>query len=86
MLNAEEKLVALGERLGYPHSSALQGSQRGIRELRPRRGSSPWRLLYRRVSNSFVILAVAPEAQGNPGRFRAALVAAEQRLEEIVED
>jgi hypothetical protein len=79
-------LVALGPDLGFPHSSAVQGSQSGIRELRPRRGRSRWRALYRRVGDCFVVLAIAPEAQSNPRTFRAALAAAEDRLGEIVED
>ena len=55
-------------------------------ELRPRRGNSPWRALYRRIGESFVIGAIAPEAQANPRGFDAAVAAAERRLDEIVED
>ena len=86
LLNAVEKLVALGQQLGYPHSSAVRGSAGRLRELRPRRGNSPWRALYRRIGDSFVIGAIAPEAASNPRGFDAALAAAERRLEEIVED
>jgi len=39
---AVEKLKASGPRLGYPHSSAIKGARK-LRELRPRRGDSPWR-------------------------------------------
>jgi hypothetical protein len=85
-LNAEEKLVALGLQLGYPHTSAVRASARGLRELRPRRGNSPWRALYGRIGDCFVIAAIAPEAEKNPRRFNAAVIAAEQRLNEIVED
>lgn len=60
--NAVAKLQALGLALGYPHSSAVQ-SGAGLRELRPRAGRSPWRGLYRRVGDRFVLAAVAPEAQ-----------------------
>lgn len=86
LLNAEEKLVALGQLLGYLHTSAIQGAGKGLRELRPRRGNSPWRALYRRIGGAFVIGAIAPEAQTDPRGFRAAVVAAEQRLDEIVEE
>jgi phage-related protein len=85
LLNAEEKLVALGDQLAFPHSSAVRGST-GLRELRPRRGRSPWRALYRRIGGSFVIAAIAPEAQHDSRGFNAAVAAAEQRLNEIVED
>lgn len=40
LLHAVEKLEAFGPRLGYPHSSAVQGFA-GLRELRPRAGRSP---------------------------------------------
>ena len=86
LLNAEEKLVALGQQLGYPHSSAVRGSRTGLRELRPRRGSGPWRALYRRLGSSFVIGAIVPEAQSDPGGFAAGMAAAERRLAEIAED
>jgi phage-related protein len=86
LLHAEEKLVALGQILGYPHTSAVRGLKTGLRELRPRRGNSPWRALYWRIGDCFVIGAVAPEAQTNPRGFNAAVAAAEQRLAEIVED
>jgi hypothetical protein len=63
--NAREKLETAGPRLGAPHSSAIQGTAgAGLRELRPRGGRSRWRPIYRQVgSDTFVILAVGPEAQ-----------------------
>jgi hypothetical protein len=36
------KLREIGLRLGYPHTSHVQGSDQ-IRELRPRQGRCPWR-------------------------------------------
>jgi hypothetical protein len=55
-------------------------------ELRPRRGSSAWRALYRRIGNSFVIGAILPEAQTDPRGFAKGITIAEQRLVEIAED
>lgn len=80
-----EKLIALGPRLAYPHSSAVRGSVgRGLRELRPRAGRSRWRPIYCQVTaEAFVILAVAPEAQGNRGGFDAAVGRAAQRRAEL---
>ena len=40
VLNAAQKLEALGPDLGYPHSSAVRDADR-LRELRPRAGRSP---------------------------------------------
>ena len=59
LIHAVEKLEAFGPQLGYPHTSAVQGFT-GLRELRPRAGRSPWRALYRRVSDVFVLAAVGP--------------------------
>jgi hypothetical protein len=73
--NAIQKLEALGEALPFPHQSAVQGIKGGfLRELRPRAGRSPWRPLYCRIGEIFVVLAVAPEAQVDKRGFdKAAL-------------
>jgi hypothetical protein len=82
MLHAVEKLEAAGPRLGSPHSSAVQGERgRGLRELRRRAGRSPWRPIYRRASPStFVIRAVAPEAQIDSRGFDTAVRRAVERF------
>lgn len=57
IFNAVEKLRELGERLPPPHMKPLQGeSASGLYELRPRRGDSDWRALYRRFGSTYVIL------------------------------
>jgi hypothetical protein len=54
-----EKLRELGERLEPPHMKPLQGvAGSTLCELRPQRGDSDWRAIYRRVGNFFVILAI----------------------------
>ena len=59
LVNAVEKLRELGERLEPPHMKPLQGvAGSALCELRPRRGDSDWRAIYRRVGNFFVILAI----------------------------
>ena len=85
MLHAAQKLEVVGPRLGSPHSSAVEGEAgRGLRELRPRAGRSRWRPLYRRVSPStFVILAVAPEAQIDFRGFDAAIRRAVERFGQL---
>jgi hypothetical protein len=80
---AVEKLEALGERLPFPHQSAVKASK--VRELRPRAGRSRWRPLYARVKRTFVILSVGPEAEIDARGFGRAVKAAEQRLSEIKE-
>ncbi len=75
-----EKLVVLGDRLPYPHQSAIQGMG-GLRELRPRQGRSRWRLFYKRTGlNIFTIGAVGPEASVSPRGFQRSVALAEERL------
>ena len=83
VMNAVAKLEAFGGRLGTPHTSQVKGSRCGIRELRPRAVRSAWRVLYRRVADAKVVLAVGPEAQHDPRGFDRAVRRAEDRLKEI---
>lgn len=85
VINAVEKLQALGETLGYPHTSSVRGAV-GLRELRPRSGRSPWRAFYRRIGDVFVIGAVGSEAQHDRRGFDRAVRRAEVRLSEVEED
>lgn len=80
LFNAVRKLEALGLGLGYPHSSAVQGTS--LRELRPRAGRSPWRAFYEQAEEGFVIAAVGPEAQQDRRGFDRAIRDALERLTE----
>ncbi|MCS7257742.1 MAG: type II toxin-antitoxin system RelE/ParE family toxin [Thermomicrobium sp.] len=84
LLHAVEKLMALGPQLPYPHTSAVRGVA-GLRELRPRSGHSPWRALYTRIGDRFVILTIAPEARHDPPGFRAAVQRAQARAAALQE-
>ena len=77
-----QKLEAAGPRLGHPHSSAVRGEVgHGFRELRPRAGRSRCRPIYRRVNPStFVIFAVAPEAEIDSRGYDAAVARAVERF------
>jgi hypothetical protein len=83
--HAREKLEALGPQLGAPHTSAIRGEDgSGMRELRPRAGRSRWRPIYRRVQpRTFVILAIAPEAQIDKRGFDQKVANAQQRFEDL---
>ena len=83
VMTAVAKLEAFGDQLGAPHSSQVKGSHAGIRELRPRAGRSPWRVLYRRLGVTMVILAIGPEAEHDRRGFDRAVRLAEERLKEI---
>jgi hypothetical protein len=87
IFHAAQKLEAEGPRLPYPHSSAVQGEAgKGLRELRPRSGRSRWRPIYRQVADTFVILAVGPEAVIDAAGFAAAVGRAKERLESLKQE
>ncbi len=84
IFHAAQKLEAEGPRLPYPHSSAVQGEAgKGLRELRPRSGRSRWRPIYRQVADTFVSLAVGPEAAIDAAGFAAAVGRAKERFEQL---
>ena len=79
--HAVEKLITAGARLPFPHQSAVKGKHgKGLRELRPRAGRSPWRPLYRQLGNRLVILTVGPEAQVDSRGFDDAVGRAQTRF------
>lgn len=84
MATAVDKLRA-DSQLGFPHTSLARGGRLGVRELRPRRGRSPWRGLYRRIGGALVMLAVAPEAGKDRRGFEKVLATAEARLGDVEE-
>ena len=81
LINADRKLMQLGPRLRWPHTSAVQGVKGTLRELRPRAGRSPTRALYRQVGQDFVVGAIGPDGQSDPGGFNRAAQLALERLE-----
>ncbi len=78
MLHVIDMLRQLGLDLRFPHVSHIQDSD--LWELRPRRGASPWRGIYRRDGNLFRIAAIGPDAKINLRDFRAAVRRATSRL------
>jgi hypothetical protein len=83
--NAVRKLEEIGPQLPFPHSGDVRGAP-GLRELRPRRGNSPVRPLYKRVGAGFVIAALAPDGDSDPRGFAQACARALQRLAELEEE
>jgi hypothetical protein len=82
MYKALERLELHGDLLGYPHTSAVQGTSSTLRELRPRAGRSAWRAFYPRVGAEIVVGSIGPEAMTNPARFRRSVNLALTRLNE----
>jgi hypothetical protein len=77
-----EKLEVDGPGLRSPHQSGVMGEEgSGLRELRPRRGRSRWRPLYRRMEEGlFAVLAVGSEAEIDKASYAKAVRLAKQRL------
>lgn len=82
MLNAVDKLIALGSALPFPHQSDVRGAE-DLRELLPRAVRSAWRAFYRRVGDVFVIGGVGPEAEADKRGFDRATTQAVTRLDAI---
>jgi len=80
-----EKLEVDGPALRSPHQSGVMGEEgSGLRELRPRRGRSRWRPLYRRADETlFAILAIGPEAEIDKAGYSKAVRLAQQRLKRL---
>jgi hypothetical protein len=80
-----EKLEVDGPALQSPHQSGVMGEEgSGLRELRPRRGRSRWRPLYRRADERlFAILAIGPEADINKAGYAKTVRVAKQRLKRL---
>ena len=79
MANAFAKLAELGDQLGFPHTSNVQGAEY-VRELRPRGGRSRWRAFFRRIGDRMAIGAIGPEARVDPRGFARSVERAEARL------
>ncbi|HXS48112.1 MAG TPA: type II toxin-antitoxin system RelE/ParE family toxin [Solirubrobacterales bacterium] len=80
-----EKLEVDGPALQSPHQSGVMGEEgSGLRELRPRRGRSRWRPLYRRADETlFAIFAIGPEAEIDKAGYAKAVRLAKQRLKRL---
>jgi len=80
-----EKLEVDGPALRSPHQSGVIGEEgSGLRELRPRRGRSRWRPIFRRMeARLFAVLAVGPEAEIDGAGYAKAVRLAKQRLKRL---
>jgi hypothetical protein len=61
-------LADAGLKLGVPHSSALRGSEKRFRELRPRCGASSLRVVYAYDPRRDAVLLIGGD-KGNDKRF-----------------
>jgi hypothetical protein len=83
--NAVAKLQALGPDLPFPHAGDVRGVPR-LRELRPRGGDCPWRPLYTREGDGFLIAAIGPDGESDQRGFARSCERALDRLAERKRD
>lgn len=77
VINAVRKLEAFGYQLGAPHTSALEGTDFPLRELRPKQGRSPLRVIYAFDPQRQAVLLIGGDKSGDPKFYRRILVEAE---------
>ena len=72
-------LESLGVALAYPHSSALEGARYSLRELRPKRGDSPLRVIYAFDPLREVLLLLGGD-KSNDKRFYERIIPKAERI------
>ena len=72
-------LETLGPRLGFPHSSAIEGSRFALRELRVQSGGRPLRILYAFDPKRQAALLVGGDKTGKD-RFYEQMIPRAERL------
>lgn len=65
-----EKLGVAGVRLPFPHSSAIEGADAALRELRPKAGRSPLRIFYAFDPRRDAVLLLGGDKSSNPKFYK----------------
>lgn len=79
VINVVTKLKMLGYEPAAPHSSALEGTDLPLRELRPKQGRSPLRIVYAFDPARQAVLLIGGDKAGDP-RFYRRIVATAERI------
>ena len=79
VLQVVKILEQLGIALGEPYSSALKGTKYPLRELRPKRGASPLRIIYAFDPKREALLLIGGD-KGTDKRFYERAVPKAERL------
>ena len=79
MINVVTKLELDGVSLGRPHTAHLEGTAEPLRELRPKRGRSPLRIVYAFDPRRDAVLLIGGDKSGD-SRFYQRLVPQAERL------
>lgn len=73
-----QKLETAGVALGFPHSSALRGAADALRELRPKQGRSPLRIVYAFDPKRDAVLIIGGDKSGDTKFYERILPVAER--------
>lgn len=79
ILHVVDLLQALGVRLKHPHSSAIESSHYPLRELRPKQGHSPLRVIYAYDPHRDAVLLIGGD-KGADKRMYDRIVPVAERL------
>jgi hypothetical protein len=86
VLQVVKILEQVGIALGEPYSSALEGANYPLRELRPKRGRSPLRIIYAFDPKREALLLLGGDKGADKRFYERALPRAERLWEEHLED
>jgi len=79
-------LEGAGVLLGAPHSSALEGTSHALRELRPKQGHSPLRIIYAFDPRRDAVLIIGGDKSGDPKFYRRIIEQAERLWREYLDE
>ncbi len=86
VLQVVKILEQVGVALGDPYSSALRGSRHALRELRPKRGASPLRIIYAFDPKREALLLLGGDKGDDKRFYQRAVPRAEQLWEAHLEE
>lgn len=84
VINVVTKLELMGYELSSPHSSALEGTDLPLRELRPKQGRSPLRIIYAFDPARQAVLLIGGDKAGDSKFYRRMIKQAEQIWQEYL--
>ncbi len=79
-------LRELGLQLSYPYSSAIKGSRFPLRELRPKRGDSPLRVIYGFDPRREALLIIGGDKGADKRMYERIIPVAEELWEQHLKD
>lgn len=85
VLHVIKLLELAGYELGFPHSSALKGTQYPLRELRPKSGSSPLRPIYAFDPKRAAVLLIGGDKGSDKHFYERVVRVAERLLDEYLQ-